>query len=161
MHTLIIKLRADELQNPDLDIRYVLPDLLAQHSGGVISDDGYDYVGDAHDLVLFLKASDLERATACIIQVITTVSVLGNDLRTGAVVAVDSGLSAQSHLRGMDLPRPSSSGDAHVPKTLLAVDDSATMRKVLEITFSGEDFTVLTADSSQAALANKSCFEDF
>ena len=40
-----------------------------------------------------------------------------------------------------------------MPKTLLAVDDSATMRKVLEITFSGEDFTVLTADSSQAALA--------
>jgi len=29
-----------------------------------------------------------------------------------------------------------------VPKTLLAVDDSATMRKVLEITFVGEDFTV-------------------
>jgi DNA-binding response OmpR family regulator len=39
-----------------------------------------------------------------------------------------------------------------VPKTLLAVDDSATMRKVLEITFSGEDFTVITAESSQAAL---------
>jgi DNA-binding response OmpR family regulator len=39
-----------------------------------------------------------------------------------------------------------------VPKTLLAVDDSATMRKVLEITFSGEDFNVITADSSQAAL---------
>ncbi|MGO8992196.1 MAG: response regulator transcription factor [Polyangiaceae bacterium] len=37
-------------------------------------------------------------------------------------------------------------------KTLLAVDDSATMRKVLEITFSGEDFNVITADSSQAAL---------
>jgi len=29
-----------------------------------------------------------------------------------------------------------------VPKTLLAVDDSATMRKVLEITFVGEDFAV-------------------
>jgi DNA-binding response OmpR family regulator len=43
-----------------------------------------------------------------------------------------------------------------VPKTLLAVDDSATMRKVLEITFSGEDFTVVTADSSQAALAKLS-----
>lgn len=37
-------------------------------------------------------------------------------------------------------------------KTLLAVDDSVTMRKVLEITFSGEDFTVVTVDSSQAAL---------
>lgn len=37
-------------------------------------------------------------------------------------------------------------------KTLLAVDDSVTMRKVLEITFSGEDFKVVTVDSSQAAL---------
>jgi len=39
-----------------------------------------------------------------------------------------------------------------VAKTLLAVDDSVTMRKVLEITFSGEDFRVITADGSQSAL---------
>ena len=38
-------------------------------------------------------------------------------------------------------------------KTLLAVDDSVTMRKVLEITFSGEDFTVLTADSVKQTAA--------
>lgn len=38
-----------------------------------------------------------------------------------------------------------------MPKTLLAVDDSATMRKVLEITFTGEDFKVLLAESGQAA----------
>jgi CheY-like chemotaxis protein len=41
-----------------------------------------------------------------------------------------------------------------VPKTLLAVDDSATMRKVLEITFTGEDFNVLTA-SDRGGLAAK------
>jgi len=40
-----------------------------------------------------------------------------------------------------------------VPKTLLAVDDSATMRKVLEITFAGEDFRVVTADGTSSALA--------
>ena len=40
-----------------------------------------------------------------------------------------------------------------MPKTLLAVDDSATMRKVLEITFSGEDFRVVTADGAQNALS--------
>jgi CheY-like chemotaxis protein len=40
-----------------------------------------------------------------------------------------------------------------VPKTLLAVDDSATMRKVLEITFSGEDFQVLTAANRDGAMA--------
>ena len=40
-----------------------------------------------------------------------------------------------------------------MPKTLLAVDDSATMRKVLEITFAGEDFRVVAADGAQSALA--------
>jgi len=43
-----------------------------------------------------------------------------------------------------------------VIKTLLAVDDSVTMRKVLEITFSGEDFNVVTAETSQAAIAAES-----
>ncbi len=40
-----------------------------------------------------------------------------------------------------------------MPKTVLAVDDSVTMRKVLEITFSGDDFNVLTAENGSAALA--------
>ena len=40
-----------------------------------------------------------------------------------------------------------------MPKTLLAVDDSATMRKVLEITFGGEDFRVVTADGASAAIS--------
>lgn len=40
-----------------------------------------------------------------------------------------------------------------MPKTLLAVDDSATMRKVLEITFAGEDFRVLAVDGTAKALA--------
>jgi CheY-like chemotaxis protein len=40
-----------------------------------------------------------------------------------------------------------------VPTTLLAVDDSVTMRKVLEMTFAGEDYRVVTADSTDAALA--------
>jgi CheY-like chemotaxis protein len=44
-------------------------------------------------------------------------------------------------------------GESLVPKTLLAVDDSATMRKVLEITFAGEDFRVVTADTASSALA--------
>jgi CheY-like chemotaxis protein len=39
-----------------------------------------------------------------------------------------------------------------VSTTLLAVDDSVTMRKVLEITFSGEEFRVITAENPDAAL---------
>ncbi len=40
-----------------------------------------------------------------------------------------------------------------MPKTLLAVDDSATMRKVLEITFVGEDFAVHTSSDRGGLLA--------
>ncbi|MBV9949867.1 MAG: response regulator [Myxococcales bacterium] len=40
-----------------------------------------------------------------------------------------------------------------MPKTILAVDDSATMRKVLEITFAGEDFRVLSAEGVQSAMS--------
>lgn len=38
-------------------------------------------------------------------------------------------------------------------KTLLAVDDSVTMRKVIEMTFAGEDVRVLSVASAQEALA--------
>ncbi len=38
--------------------------------------------------------------------------------------------------------------------TLLAIDDSVTMRKVLEMTFAGTEFTVSTVDSAAAALAS-------
>ena len=41
-----------------------------------------------------------------------------------------------------------------MPKTLLAVDDSATMRKVIEITFGGEDFDVLLAADRAGAMAS-------
>jgi CheY-like chemotaxis protein len=40
-----------------------------------------------------------------------------------------------------------------VATTLLAIDDSVTMRKVLEMTFAGEDYRVVTAESGDAALA--------
>jgi CheY-like chemotaxis protein len=43
-----------------------------------------------------------------------------------------------------------------VTNTLLAVDDSVTMRKVLEITFAGEDYRLLSADSADAALKRAS-----
>jgi hypothetical protein len=88
MHTIVLRLDPGRLENPDLDIRYDLPDLLAERSGGGIANDGYDYAGDRPFLVLFLKAADLDSALACVRDVIENVRVLGNDLRAAAVVAV-------------------------------------------------------------------------
>lgn len=41
-----------------------------------------------------------------------------------------------------------------MPKSLLAVDDSVTMRKVIEMTFAGEDLRVSTVPSAKDALAS-------
>jgi hypothetical protein len=89
MATVVVRLDPRLLDNSDADIRYQLPDLFVERSAGVISDDGYDYVGDGPFLVLFLKASDLKPALACVLDVVQNVRVLDNDLRPAAVVAVE------------------------------------------------------------------------
>lgn len=95
MPTIALRLDPRELANPDLDIRYVLPDLLAERCGGILSDDGYDYVGESPYLLMFLKATDVEKAVGCIVEVIETCRVLDNDLRGSIVVAVDLGQGYQ------------------------------------------------------------------
>ncbi len=89
MATLAIRLDPRLLDNPDADIRYRLPDLLAERSAGVISDDGYDYVGPQPLMVVFLKASQLKPVLVCVHDVIENVPVAGCLLRPGAVVAVE------------------------------------------------------------------------
>jgi hypothetical protein len=89
MATVVVRLDPRLLDNPDTDIRYRLPDLLAERSAGVITDDGYDYVGEGPLLVLFLKASDLKAALRCLLDVVENFRVLDNDLRPAAVVPVE------------------------------------------------------------------------
>src|SRR5262249_42113468 len=89
MAMLVVRLDPRQLSNPDADIRYVLPDLLAEQSGGLISDAGYDYVGQEPMLMLSLEATSVEPALACIVDVIENVRVLDNDLHLACVVAVE------------------------------------------------------------------------
>jgi hypothetical protein len=88
MHTIVLRLDPAELMNPDLDLRYQLPDLLAERSGGLIQDNGYDYVDGSRLLLLFLKVTELGSSLACIREVIEHFRVLDNDLRQGVVVAI-------------------------------------------------------------------------
>jgi len=43
--------------------------------------------------------------------------------------------------------------ESRVPTKILVADDSATMRRVLEMTFAGEDASVHTVDGAEAALS--------
>ena len=89
MVTIVLRLDPNRLDNPDTDIRYTLPDLIVERSAGVIRNDGYDYVGDVPYLIMYLRASDLETALECVVNVIENVRVLNNDLRPATVVAVE------------------------------------------------------------------------
>jgi hypothetical protein len=77
------------LENPDADIRYDLPDFLNKRSNGNIGGDGYDYVGPDM-MLLFLEVRDVQQAVACIVDVIENVRFLENDLRKGAVAAIET-----------------------------------------------------------------------
>lgn len=44
MQTIIVLLDSQKMKNPDLDIRYTLPDSLEKITSGRITDNGYDYI---------------------------------------------------------------------------------------------------------------------
>ncbi len=91
MNCMAIRLDSDRLANPDADLRYILPDFLAERSAGVIQEDGYDYVGPTNLMVIYLQVSDLERARGIIVDVLENVRVMENDLRPGTLVAEQRG----------------------------------------------------------------------
>ena len=89
--TIVVRLDPQLLDNPDADIRYTLPDRLAEISGGVIEDDGYDYgPGEAPQIFIFLAAANLDLFVSQVIQFLQTERMFDNDLSSTAVVAVES-----------------------------------------------------------------------
>src|ERR1700722_13774193 len=89
--SIVLRLDPQLLDNPDADIRYMLPDLLAERSGGQICDNGYDYVGKQNFLMLFLLATAVQSALTCITDVLDNERVLGNDLLKSVTVALERG----------------------------------------------------------------------
>ena len=44
MQTIIMLLNPGKLQNPDLDLRYLVPDRIEEVSASLVKDNGYDYI---------------------------------------------------------------------------------------------------------------------
>jgi len=42
MQTILITLDSARMDNPDLDIRYILPDRIDEYTDGAVTDNGYD-----------------------------------------------------------------------------------------------------------------------
>lgn len=97
MTNLVLTLDPELLSNPDLDLRYAVPDLLAARSNGNIKDDGYDYEDQEGAggplLAIFLSVDDLPAALKTIGQVVGKEEVLENNLAPAAALYVRDGSS--------------------------------------------------------------------
>lgn len=79
MQTIIIVLDSKKMTNPDLDIRYALPERIEEYTNNLIKDNGYDYLSNT-ELGLWLETDDSVNNVEKIIQLIKTEIILENDL---------------------------------------------------------------------------------
>mgnify|MGYP001236014701 CR=1 FL=1 len=90
MPSIVIRLDPGKLANPDADLRYEIPDLLAARSDGALADDGYDYEadGDAMQIYLRITTAEVDHAVAMVIAFLETETLHDNDLSVAATVGV-------------------------------------------------------------------------
>lgn len=81
MQTIIVKLNPALMRNPDLDIRYVLPDTVETYTNKSIMDQGYDYLNDPnHSLAIWLSCMNAERDYLKVLECFKEQHILNNNL---------------------------------------------------------------------------------
>ena len=88
MPSMVIRIEPDKLQDADLDLRYEIPDLLAERSGGLIKDDGYDYEPHGNAMQIYLRTLDLDSAVPQVVAFLETERLHGNHLSDAAQVGI-------------------------------------------------------------------------
>ncbi len=94
MQTIIIVLDSNKMSNPDLDIRYVLPERIEEYTNNLITDNGYDYLSNL-ELGLWLETDDSIKGVEKIIELISTEMFLENDLSQIANIYISEKESAE------------------------------------------------------------------
>ena len=87
MQTIIIVLNAEKMSNPDLDIRYTLPERIEKYTNHRAKDNGYDYISGTK-LGLWLETDNSVNNAEKIIQLINTERFLENDLSKVAEIYI-------------------------------------------------------------------------
>ena len=87
MQTIIITLDSRKMDNPDLDIRYILPDRIDEYTDGQITDNGFDYItGDI--MGIWLETEDASENVDKVISLIESEEILDNNLSRAAEVFI-------------------------------------------------------------------------
>ena len=85
MQTIIIVLDPKKMENPDLDIRYLLPERIEEITEGLVRDNGYDYLSN-DTMGIWLDTEDADKNVKSIIHLIKTERISDNDLSSTAEV---------------------------------------------------------------------------
>lgn len=91
MQTIVIVLDPEKLKNPDLDLRYRIPERIEEVSNGAVRDNGYDYIeceegGPLMGIWLETEADD--RNWPLISKVFQEEKFLDNDLSLSAEIYI-------------------------------------------------------------------------
>lgn len=89
MQTIIIVLDSKKMTNPDLDIRYNLPQRIEEISDNQISDNGYDYLSDT-ELGIWLETDNAAENVQKVIQLIKSEKFMDNDLSKTADIYISA-----------------------------------------------------------------------
>ncbi|MCI9079667.1 MAG: hypothetical protein HFH68_12240 [Lachnospiraceae bacterium] len=91
MQTIIVLLDAAKLVNPDLDLRYKIPDCIEEVTNGRIQDNGYDYI-DSNDesslLGIWLETENAAENYKDIVKLFQKKKFLNNDLSKSAEIYI-------------------------------------------------------------------------
>lgn len=91
MQTIIVLLDPTKLKNPDLDLRYNIPDRIEEVSDGSIEDNGYDYIeiGNRDDILgIWLETESAYGNYPVIVKLFKEENFLGNDLSLSAEIYI-------------------------------------------------------------------------
>jgi hypothetical protein len=103
-----IRLDPNELQNPDLDLRYLLPDAIVERAPNLLASTGYDYDSFGR-IIVFLTTDQPEAAVASVLDALPELELLGNRFVTGVVVAIAEN-SERDHLEKYRIISPQPGG---------------------------------------------------
>ena len=87
MQTIIITLDSRKMDNPDLDIRYILPDRIDEYTDGQITDNGFDYI-TVDIMWIWLETENASENVDKVISLIESEEILDNDLSRAAEVFI-------------------------------------------------------------------------
>ena len=87
MQTIIITLDSRKMDNPDLDIRYILPDRIDEYTDGQITDNGFDYI-TGYIMGIWLETENASENVDKVISLIESEEILDNDLSRAAEIFI-------------------------------------------------------------------------